>query len=68
VDDAASTGTTLAGVLPFLESLGVQVAGVVVAMLQGTRWRDTLGARATLVQGVYTCPRLVLRDDGWHPE
>jgi adenine/guanine phosphoribosyltransferase-like PRPP-binding protein len=68
VDDAASTGSTLAGVLPFLESLGAEVAGVVVAMLQGERWRETLGARAGLVQGVYTCPRLALRDDGWYPE
>jgi adenine/guanine phosphoribosyltransferase-like PRPP-binding protein len=68
VDDAASTGSTLAGVLPFLEALGARVAGVVVAMLQGTRWRDALGARAGLVQGVYTCPRLVLREDGWYPE
>jgi len=68
VDDAASTGSTLAGVLPFLESLGARVAGVVVAMLQGDRWRDTLGARAFLVQGVFSCPRLVLRDDGWYPE
>jgi adenine/guanine phosphoribosyltransferase-like PRPP-binding protein len=68
VDDAASTGSTLAGVLPFLESLGAEVAGVVVAMLQGTRWRDALGSRAALVQGVYTCPRLTLLKDGWYPE
>jgi len=68
VDDAASTGSTLAGVLPFLESLGAEIAGVVVAMLQGDRWREALGARASLVQGVYACPRLVLREDGWHPE
>lgn len=68
VDDAASTGSTLAGALPFLESLGAEVAGVVVAMLQGERWRATLGVRAGLVQGVYTCPRLALHDDGWYPE
>jgi hypothetical protein len=55
-------------VLPFLESLGAQVAGVVVAMLQGDRWRDVLSERAALVQGVYACPRLQLRDDGWYPE
>ena len=68
VDDAASSGATLAGVLPFLESLGAAIAGVVVAMLQGERWREALGDRAGLVRGVYACPRLVLREDGWHPE
>lgn len=68
VDDAASTGSTLAGVLPFLESLGAQVAGIVVAMLQGDAWRDALGTRAALVHGAFACPRLVLREDGWVPE
>ncbi len=67
VDDAASTGSTLAGVLPLLESLGAQVAGVVVAMLQSDAWRETLGARAHLVHGVISCPRLELRKDGWYP-
>jgi len=48
--------------------LGADIAGVVVAMLQGTRWRETLGTRAGMVRGVYASPRLVLREDGWYPE
>lgn len=68
VDDAASTGSTLSGMLPFLEALGVEVAGIVVAMLQGSEWRAELGARASLVHGVFGCPRLALSADGWVPQ
>jgi len=69
VDDAVSTGGTLAAVIDLLERLNVQVAGVVVAMRQGQAWRQHLGpARAALVAGVFDSPRLILRDDGWWPE
>ena len=69
VDDAVSTGGTAAAVWTLLESLGAQVAGLVVAMRQGEAWRDALGAdRAARVHGVFDSPLLRLRDDGWHPE
>ncbi len=68
VDDAISSGHTMARVWDLLERLEVEVAGVVVAMRQGPVWRDTLGAaRAALVQGAFDSPLLVLRTDGWWP-
>jgi adenine/guanine phosphoribosyltransferase-like PRPP-binding protein len=69
VDDAVSTGGTLVAVIELLERLGAEIAGVVVAMRQGSAWRDRLGPdRAALVAGVFDSPRLTLRDDGWWPE
>ena len=69
VDDAVSTGGTLGAVIDLLAGLGAQVAGVVVAMRQGSAWRERLGpARAAQVAGVFDSPRLVLRADGWWPE
>ena len=69
VDDAVSTGGTLAAVIDLLEQLGATVAGTVVAMRQGDTWRDTLGPRrAAQVAGVFDSPRLTLRPDGWWPE
>ena len=69
VDDAVSTGGTLAAVIDLLEGLGAELAGVVVAMRQGNAWRERLGpARSALVAGVFDSPRLVLREGGWWPE
>lgn len=69
VDDAVSSGRTLARVWTLLQGLGAEVAGAVVAMRQGTAWRETLGAeRAARVAGLFDSPMLVLRDDGWWPQ
>ncbi len=69
VDDAVSTGGTLVAVMDLLEGLGAQLAGVVVAMRQGSAWRERLGpVRSALVKGVFDSPRLTLREDGWWPE
>lgn len=69
VDDAVSTGGTLAAVIDLLERQGAEVTGVVVAMRQGNAWRERLGSvRSALVKGVFDSPRLLLREDGWWPE
>ena len=69
IDDAVSTGATVAAVIGLLQELGAQVAGVVVAMRQGGAWRTRLGPLwSPLVHGVFDSPRLVLREDGWWPE
>lgn len=69
IDDAVSTGSTLAAVFDLLKQEGAEVVGAVVAMRQGVIWRERLGpGRSALVAGVFDSPRLVLRDDGWWPE
>jgi adenine/guanine phosphoribosyltransferase-like PRPP-binding protein len=68
VDDAVSSGRTLQRVWPLLEALGAEVAGAVVAMRQGSLWRDALGPeKSERVVGVFDCPLLALRADGWWP-
>lgn len=66
VDDALSTGTTMASAWALMESLGVQVVGCGVAMLQGERWRERLGPeRAARVVGVLRSPLLQAVPEGW---
>jgi adenine/guanine phosphoribosyltransferase-like PRPP-binding protein len=66
VDDAVSTGGTLAAVVAMLEELDARIAGVVVAMRQGTQWREALAD--VEVAGVFDSPRLTRRQEGWYPE
>lgn len=66
VDDAVSTGTTLAAAWTLIESLGGQVIGAGVAMKQGTRWIDPLGPiRAARLIGVFDSPLLEASENGW---
>ncbi len=69
VDDAVSSGSTLAAAWEFLESQGGHVVGAGVAMRQGTRWIDRLGPpRAGNVVGVLDSPLLEAVEDGWVPQ
>ncbi len=68
VDDVVSSAQTLASVWDLLQHLGADVAGAVVAMRQGERWRRHLGAeRSAHVLGVFDTPQLELHEDGWWP-
>lgn len=68
VDDAVSSAQTLGQTWDLLARLGADVVGAVVAMRQGTAWRQALGpARCALLAGVFDSPHLTLRDDGWWP-
>jgi adenine/guanine phosphoribosyltransferase-like PRPP-binding protein len=64
VDDVTSTGASLRAVAQFLGSLGVAVAGAVVAMRQGGRAND---APEFPVGSVFHTPRFRLAEDGWWP-
>lgn len=66
VDDALSTGTTMAAVWDLVESLGGNVVACGVAMLQGQRWADALGPqRLERVVGVFESPLLRAVPEGW---
>ena len=68
VDDVVSSAQTLGQVWDLLEHLGGVVVGAVVAMRQGTVWRDALGSsRSNLLSSVFDSSHLALRDDGWWP-
>lgn len=68
VDDVISSAQTVNQVWNLMESLNIDVVGVLVAMRQGEQWRETLGpARTMRVCGVFDTPRLELRQDGWWP-
>jgi adenine/guanine phosphoribosyltransferase-like PRPP-binding protein len=72
VDDAISTGQTIAAALTLLGAAGATPAAVVVAMVQGDLWRAHLAASAPgwggEVRGVFTSPRLRRAPDGWVPD
>jgi adenine/guanine phosphoribosyltransferase-like PRPP-binding protein len=61
IDDVASTGASLGAAAALLAALGVEIAGAVVAMRQGS------GEMALPVLSVFQTPRFVRRADGWWP-
>ena len=66
VDDALSTGTTMAAAWDLIESVGGVVTACGVAMLQGRRWADKLGPdRLERVIGVFDSPLLQAVPEGW---
>jgi adenine/guanine phosphoribosyltransferase-like PRPP-binding protein len=69
VDDVISSGTTLNQVWTLLETLGAEVVGGVVAMRQGSHWRQALGPeRSARVAGVFDTPLLQHAPGGWWPQ
>ncbi len=71
VDDAISTGSsTLAGYRLF-QRLGLDIAAVVVAMKQTTRWRAPLDQANTKLRAkmhaVFGCPLFAATPEGWVP-
>lgn len=71
VDDVASTGTSLVAALRLLARVGIAPVGVVVAMLQTTRWRARIAAECPdfsgPVRGVLATPLLHRAGGGWLP-
>ena len=66
VDDAVSSGVTLKASWDFLEgeSVGADVLGAGVVMVQGGRWRDVIGEGRS-VFGVFDSLLLKSGDGGW---
>lgn len=71
VDDAISSGTSMLSVLRLMQRLGVEVASIVVAMKQTTRWQQALAAvdpaLPSRVKAVYGCPLFARSTGGWTP-
>jgi len=65
VDDAISTGSTAIAAVRLLQTIGVDIAGMVVAMKQTNRWQAA--AAALQVRAVYGCPLFQRGDGGWIP-
>lgn len=66
VDDAVSSGTTLKACWDFLaeKSIGSEVLGAGVVMIQGARWKGVMGEERKVV-GVFESPLLKAVDGGW---
>ncbi|KAI9651266.1 hypothetical protein NHQ30_001304 [Ciborinia camelliae] len=66
IDDAVSSGATLATVWDLLESLGANVVACGVVMKQGERWMQRLGPeRVQRLVWVLESPLLEMVEDGW---
>ncbi|MFK7965646.1 MAG: phosphoribosyltransferase [Burkholderiaceae bacterium] len=69
VDDAVSSGRTMAPVWDLLTAMGVRVTGAVVAMRQGAGGQSLLGTeRCDRIAAVFDSPLLTLGEEGWWPE
>jgi adenine/guanine phosphoribosyltransferase-like PRPP-binding protein len=69
VDDAISTGATAMAAVRLLNKIGVEVAGIVVAMKQTNRWEAAMAVLPTppAIRAVYGCPMFLRGDAGWMP-
>lgn len=72
VDDAVSSGRTIAAVARLFARLRLEIVAVVVAMRQTESWRGPLAAvdpaLPERVHGVLSCPRFRRDPEGWVPE
>jgi adenine/guanine phosphoribosyltransferase-like PRPP-binding protein len=67
IDDAVSTGVTAVAAVRLLQKIGVDIAGMVVAMKQTNRWEAAVAMLPLAVRAVYGCPLFERNDAGWIP-
>jgi len=65
VDDAISTGVTAIAAVRLLQTIGAEIAGMVVAMKQTNRWQASTAPLP--VRAVYGCPLFQRDERGWMP-
>jgi adenine phosphoribosyltransferase len=68
VDDVVATGGSLAACLRLLRAADAQVVAIGVLLVEGTRWRDVLGADAALVQSLGSIPSFIRDGDAWRED
>ena len=69
VDDAISTGTTAVASVRLLQKIGIDVAGMIVAMKQTNRWETAMTALSAplAIRAVFGCPLFQRSEEGWLP-
>src|ERR1700678_2268813 len=69
VDDAISSGTTTVASVRLLQKIGIDVAGMVIAMKQTNRWEAAVAALSAplAIRAVFGCPLFQRSDAGWLP-
>ena len=69
VDDAISSGATIAAAIRLLRRLDIDIAAIVVAMKQTNRWAAIMNdfVPAVPVHAIYACPLFERHADGWWP-
>ena len=64
VDDVISSGASMAAVLHLLESAAIAPVAIAAAMLQGTRWQESLAQWRDRIVAPLTSPRLQQTESG----
>src|SRR5205814_9198777 len=69
VDDAISTGASAVAAARLLRNAGAEMAGMVVAMKQISRWETPVAALPAplMVRAVFGCPLFQRGETGWMP-
>jgi adenine/guanine phosphoribosyltransferase-like PRPP-binding protein len=71
VDDAVSSGQTIVSALELVKRCQADIAGIAVAMRQGSKWKERLvdetGNPYPLAYA-FDSPRMIWNGDGWIPE
>jgi adenine/guanine phosphoribosyltransferase-like PRPP-binding protein len=69
IDDAISTGATAVAAVRLLRKIGVDVAGMAVAMKQTNRWETAVATLPSplAIRAVYGCPLFQRSEAGWLP-
>jgi adenine/guanine phosphoribosyltransferase-like PRPP-binding protein len=69
VDDAISTGATAVASVRLLQKIGIDVAGMILAMKQTNRWETAVAALSAplAIRAVYGCPLFERSEAGWIP-
>ena len=65
VDDVVATGGSMAACLRLLRAAGAHVVAIAVLLVEGTAWREQLGADADLVHSLGEIPAFTREGDAW---
>ncbi len=67
VDDVISTGTTIRAATQLIREAGGELAALGALLVEGSGWRDLLGAEASIVESLGAIPMFRRTPSGWVP-